>query len=195
SDILNKPYYWDLGEQTQQKAMTLLKNEDDILPLGKSKLKVYIENMDATVVQEYVEVVSSVSEANLAIVRLHTPWYPAESPNPYVKGFHHGDLNFKGKEKERLIKLLDRVPTVVDIYLDRPAVIPEIASKAKALIANYGASDRSVCEVLFGVARPLGKLPFELPSSMTAVEDQLTDVPYDSKDPLFEFGFGLSYSR
>ena len=28
---------------------------------------------------------------------------------------------------------------------------------------------------------------------MEAVRNQLTDVPYDSKDPLYEFGFGLNY--
>ena len=89
--------------------------------------------------------------------------------------------------------MLETVPTIVDIYLDRPAVIPEIANSSKALIADYGASDKSVCEVLFGNAQPEGKLPFELPSSMEAVTNQKTDVPYDSENPLFGFGFGMSY--
>ena len=82
---------------------------------------------------------------------------------------------------------------MIDIYLDRPAVIPEITAAAQAVIADYGASDKSVCEVLFGNAAPLGKLPFELPASMEAVRKQLTDVPYDSEDPLFAFGHGLRY--
>jgi len=81
----------------------------------------------------------------------------------------------------------------VNIYLDRPAVIPEIASASEALIADYGASDKSVCEILFGIMQPEGKLPFELPVSMEAVRNQKTDVPYDSENPLFEFGFGLIY--
>ena len=41
--------------------------------------------------------------------------------------------------------------------------------------------------------QPEGKLPFELPVSMEAVRNQQTDVPYDSENPLFEFGFGLIY--
>ncbi|GAH61218.1 unnamed protein product [marine sediment metagenome] len=36
-------------------------------------------------------------------------------------------------------------------------------------------------------------MPFELPSSMEAVKNQNEDVPYDSKDPLFPFGFGLTF--
>ena len=42
-------------------------------------------------------------------------------------------------------------------------------------------------------ARPQGKLPFELPSSMDAVAAQRSDVPHDSRNPLYRFGFGRSY--
>ena len=182
-----------LGEQIQQKSMTLLKNTDNLLPLEKNKLKIYIENMDSSVVADYASIVKIPQEADLAIIRLNTPWYPVETNNPFARGFHHGDLDFKGAEKQRILDLLKTVPAVVDIYLDRPAVIPEIASESKALIADYGASDRSVCEILFGITQPEGKLPFELPVSMEAVRNQQTDVPYDSENPLFEFGFGLIY--
>lgn len=63
---------------------------------------------------------------------------------------------------------------------------------ASAVIADYGASNRVVAEVLFGVAQPEGKLPFELTSSMEAVRHQHADVPGDSENPLFENGFGLA---
>ncbi|WP_345308742.1 glycoside hydrolase family 3 C-terminal domain-containing protein [Candidatus Villigracilis saccharophilus] len=79
------------------------------------------------------------------------------------------------------------------LYLDRPAVIPEINQSARALLAEYGASDAAVLNIIFGKARPEGKLPFELPSSMDAVRNQKADVPYDSENPLYSFGFGLSY--
>jgi beta-glucosidase len=32
-----------------------------------------------------------------------------------------------------------------------------------------------------------------MPSSMDAVETQFEDVPFDSENPLFEYGFGLTY--
>jgi len=180
-----------LGERSQQQAMTLLKNEGGLLPLEKNKLKIYIENIDSSIVASYATIVETPREADLAIIRVNTPWYPVETNNPFAKGFHHGDLDFKGKEKDKIINLLNTVPTIVDIYLDRPAVIPEIAGKAKVLIADFGASDKSVCEVLFGNVEPKGKLPFELPSSMDAVRNQKADVPYDSEEPLFKFGFGI----
>ena len=184
-----------LGEKTQKISMTLLKNDNSTLPLAQKKLKVYIENIDSTTVANYAKVVATPDAADFAIIRLNTPWYPAETKVPFAKGFHHGDLDFKGEEKQRILDVLNKVPTVVDIYLDRPAVIPEITNAATALIANYGASDKSVCEVLFGNTAPQGKLPFELPSSMEAVRNQKTDVPYDSENPLFEFGFGMGYEK
>jgi beta-glucosidase len=193
SEIVGNEKSVKLGQNTQQQAMTLLKNEDNLLPLSQKKRKVYIENMDSAVVANYATVVKSPEEADLAIIRLQTPWYPVETNNPFARGFHHGDLDFKGEEKQRILDLLKSLPTIVNIYLDRPAVIPEITAAAKALIADYGASDQSVCEVLFGNSAPEGKLPFELPSSMEAVQKQRTDVPYDSENPLFEFGFGLHY--
>ena len=182
-----------LGEKTQQQSMTLLKNEKNTLPLQTKKYKVYIENIDSATVAQYATIVKKPKQADFAIIRLNTPWYPVETKNTFAASFHHGDLDFKGKEKERILDLLKKVPTIVDIYLDRPAVIPEIAKAAKALLADYGASDKSVCEVIFGNALPRGKLPFELPSSMEAVKNQKTDVPYDSVNPLFGFGFGLGY--
>ena len=48
-------------------------------------------------------------------------------------------------------------------------------------------------DVIFGRFAPTGKLPFELPSSMEAVRAQQADVPYDSENPLFPFGHGLTY--
>ena len=184
-----------LGEKTQQISMTLLKNENATLPISKNTNKIYVENIDSAIVAKYADIVTSPEEADLAIIRLNTPWYPVETKNLFAASFHHGDLNFKGEEKKRILKLLKTVPTVVDIYLDRPAVIPEITESAVAVIANYGASDKSVCEVLFGNIAPKGKLPFELPSSMQAVKNQKADVPYDSENPLFKFGYGLEYKQ
>ncbi|MFN3136245.1 MAG: glycoside hydrolase family 3 N-terminal domain-containing protein [Allomuricauda sp.] len=193
SEVVGREDYRAIGNASQQKAMTLLKNTDNFLPLAANKSKVYIEGMDSTVVAQYATVVATPEEADLAILRLNTPWYPAETKNPFARSFHHGDLDFKEEERERILAIMGKVPTVVDIYLDRPAVIPHISEASSALIADFGSSDKNVCEVLFGNAEPKGKLPFELPSSMEAVENQLTDVPYDSENPLYAFGFGLEY--
>ena len=48
-------------------------------------------------------------------------------------------------------------------------------------------------DLIKGKFNPTGKLPIELPSSMEAVNNQIEDIPYDSKEPLFKFGHGLTY--
>lgn len=185
------------GEDAQRRSMILLKNstaaQGNTLPLATGKLKIYAGNMDPKVVALYGTVVNKPSDADIAILRLNTPWVPVDTKNFMAMMFHHGDLDFKPKERDSILQIMHTVPTVVDINLDRPAVFPEINAKAKAVLADFGASDAAVLDVIFGKAKPGGKLPFELPSSMEAVRNQKEDVPYDSKDPLYKFGFGLKY--
>ena len=46
-----------------------------------------------------------------------------------------------------------------------------------ALVGTFGASDEATLDVVFGKHKPVGKLPFELPSSMAEVEVQLETCP------------------
>ena len=188
--VFNQPASILAGEVSQQRAVTLLKNEHHTLPLS-GRPKLFIKGVDAAIAAEFAELVDKPEEADFAILRLDTPWIPVETKNPFALGFHHGDLDFKSGALAEILALLRAVPTIVVIYLDRPAVIPEISAAAKVLLAEFGLSDKAMLQVLFGQARPEGKLPFELPSSMEAVRKQKPDVPYDSEQPLYPFGFGL----
>jgi beta-glucosidase len=193
--IVGKPEFTKLAAATQRRSLTLLKNRKDLLPLQPGRIKIYVRNIKPEVAAKYGTVVSKPEDADYAILRVNTPWVPVETQNPMAKMFHHGDLDFKGKEKDDIIQLLNTVPTIVDIYLDRPAVIPEISQKCSGLLADYGASDEAVMDVIFGKASPEGNLPFELPSSMDAVKNQKEDLPHDSKNPLYPFGAGLRYKK
>jgi beta-glucosidase len=183
------------GELAQRRSVVLLKNgatpTGPFLPL-QGRPKLYVENIAPEIANEYGQVVATIEEAELAILRLQAPYQPREG-NFLERLFHAGDLDFKEPEKSRLLNILAKVPTIVDIYLDRPAVIPEIAEQSAALLANFGANPRSLLDVIFGRFTPSGRLPFELPSSMEAVRRQQEDMPYDSEHPLFPFGHGLTY--
>ena len=193
AQVLGKPEFAAAAEASQRRAMTLLKNEKGVLPLKTGSLKIYVKNIDPKEAARYGTVVDDPKKADIALLRLNTPFYPVASSIPLAAMFHHGDLDFKGRQKDSILDLLRTVPAIVDIYLDRPAVIPGISAYAKGLLADFGASDAAVLDVIFGKAKPGGHLPLELPSSMEAVRAQKEDVPYDSKDPLYKFGYGLSY--
>ena len=192
SNVIGKSESLAEGLDAQSRAMTLLKNKDRILTLSGSG-KIYLRNIDADTAKRFAEVVAETGQADAAIIRLSTPWVPVETDIPMARDFHHGDLDFKDEEKAAILELLNTLPTIVVIEMDRPAVFPEINEAAGAVLADYGASDLAVLNVIFGVKEPQGRLPFELPSSMEAVRMQRSDMPSDSENPLYPFGFRLSY--
>ncbi|MFI6039504.1 hypothetical protein ACIBBD_36345 [Streptomyces sp. NPDC051315] len=58
---------------------------------------------------------------------------------------------------------------------------------------SFGAfsSGLALLDVAFGRARAEGRLPFEPPRSMAAVEASRPDVPNDTRDPVFPYGHGV----
>jgi len=183
------------GEAAQRRSIVLLTNGETsggrMLPLREG-LRLYVEGVDPQVASRYAQVVDTPEGADAAFIRLQAP-HEHRDNLPLEAFFHAGDLSFPEPELRRILDLLRRVPTVVQIYLDRPAVIPEIARESAALLADFGASDEAVLDVAFGRHKPGGRLPFEMPSSMDAVRKQLPDVPCDSEDPLFPMGHGLTW--
>jgi len=193
-EIAGRADFLEAGKRAQRKSVVLLKagREGEVtLPLREG-LRLYVEDVDPGLAGEYAEVVEALDEADVALVRLQTPFEPRDG-DMLEAMFHQGDLDFKEPERSRILDVLRTRPTVVVINLDRPAVIPEIAAEAAGLLGVFGVTDDIALEAVFGRFSPTGKLPFELPSSMEAVRNQKEDVPYDSEDPLFPFGFGLSY--
>ncbi|CAO2649846.1 Nn.00g011380.m01.CDS01 [Neocucurbitaria sp. VM-36] len=186
-----------LGFETQKSSYTLLTNNDNILPLKSAeKAKFYIEGLNKTYLEERnLQVVDTPAEADYALLRLQAPYVPR--PGGFEANYHAGSLEYNATEKARQAAIYAAVPTIVDIYLDRPAVIPEVAEAAKAVLANFGAAPEAFLDVVFGVdgSKPLGKLPFDLPGSLEAVEASKEDVPFDTENPVFRYGHGLSYAE
>lgn len=183
----------------QRNSYTLLVNKERALPLNLEetrKKKLYVENIDVKVLREVyaLDVVDDIKNADIALLRLRTPY--EKRPGGFEAGFHAGSLEFSVEERARQANIYATVPiTIVDLYLDRPAVVPEIASQASALLANYGSDVSAFLDVVFGIggAKPGGRLPFDMPRSMAACEASREDMPADTKDPLFMFGYGLEY--
>jgi beta-glucosidase len=178
------------GLAAQSDSLTLLTNVDATLPLARD-IRVYAEGVDADELAGYATVVATPQEADAAILRVKAPY--EKGRGGFAELFHSGSLEFPTQELERLTAIAAAVPTVIDIYLDRPAVLGGLEQAAKALIADYGASDQAVLPVLFGDRSPQGSLPFDLPRSMDAVEASRSDMPLDTVDPVFRFGHGLRY--
>ena len=180
------------GAEAQRRAYTLLTNNDQVLPLAKGR-RLYVEGIAEEVASLYGEVVGNPADADVALLRLKAPYEPR--PGGFEAMFHAGSLEFPVTERDHHAEICSIVPTIVDVYLDRPAVLPDLVRDAAALFASYGSSDEAFLDVVFGDAQPEGSLPFDLPRSMTAVVASRSDVPFDTADPVLRFGHGLRYGQ
>ena len=192
--ILGNEKFLEKGRESQRRSLVLLKNEKDLLPL-KETTKVYLQGFDEEETKKYASQITSLKDAEVILLKINTPFEKGIVDYPIADYFHQGRLDFPEKEKAELLELIRSKPTVTVVNLERPAVIPEISSHSKALIADFSSQDNIILDLIFGEFSPTGRLPFELPSSMEAVKAQNEDLPFDSKDPLYPFGYGISYNK
>jgi beta-glucosidase len=181
------------GDAAQARCMVMLERKDGVLPLTAGR-KVYLRGLDAAAATARgLVVVDSPEKADLAIIRTGTPHQLVHSKFLFGRMQNEGDLDFKdgNPDYEAIKQASAKVPTIVVIFLDRPAILTNVKDRASALIGDFGASDSVVLKVLAGEAKAEGRLPFELPSSMAAVRAQASDRPYDSEKPLYSFGYAL----
>lgn len=192
----------------QRRSHVLLKNDNNLLPMSLTGKKVFLYNVNAEVAASYgLTVVSTPEAADIAVIRVNTP-YQTDPHYPFG-AVHFGQLGFEdqesvvldekpgiysGSDDYQIIKQvkLQGIPTIISIYLDRPAILTNIVDKTDALLANFGSSDATLFDIISGKAKPEGKLPFELPSSWDAVLQQKEDVPHDSANPLYPIHAGMS---
>jgi beta-glucosidase len=95
-------------------------------------------------------------------------------------------------------------PVVVVLINGPPLSIPEVAAKTNALVEAWYPGQEggtALADILFGDANPGGKLPVTIARSVGQLPMFYNQKPsahrgylFDSKDPLFPFGFGLSYT-
>lgn len=121
---------------------------------------------------------------------------------------HLGDrdsLDLVG-EQQALFDALRRLDKPISVVLinGRPASTVTIAGQANAIIEAWYAGEQggnAVADVLFGDVNPGGKLPVTIPRSVGQLPSFYNVKPsarrgylFDTVDPLFPFGYGLSYT-
>jgi len=193
SSVLNSEEKKQIAEVAHVKSMVLAKN-NEILPL-KTKSKIYIEGfINTSIFGNLGILVDSPVESDFIIKKISTPY---DVRNKYFFEFlsKAGRLTFNENELNE-IKILSKIKPLITVFnLERAAVLTPIDSLSSALLIEFGTNDNIIAEMIFGIHSPTGKLPLEVPRSKKAVEDQLEDVPYDSENPLYKFGHGLTYSK
>ncbi|WP_433360495.1 glycoside hydrolase family 3 C-terminal domain-containing protein [Actinoplanes sp. CA-142083] len=191
--IAGSPSFVAAGLSAQRKSIVVLADrpsgaDTPTLPLAEG-IAVYLDGVDPAVAARYAKVVATPDEAEAAIVRRSAPY--EKRTHGFESFFHAGRLDFPADELSPLA-LSGKLPTVVDVLLDRPAVLTPLAERVAALTGSFGAGDEALLDILFGKFPSSGTLPFELPSSMAEVEAAREDVPNDTATPLYPYAHGLS---
>lgn len=114
---------------------------------------------------------------------------------PYAEGV--GDKEDLSLSTEDLA-LVERmkaagVPVVLVVYSGRPLILGPALEQADAIVAAWlpGSEGQGMADVLFGDFAPTGKLSFSWPRHTG--QQPINTGDGASYDPLFPFGYGLSY--
>lgn len=182
-----------IAARTQREAQVLLRNENAVLPFAPGS-KVWLHGMDhAAAIAAGLQVVDDPALADFAIVRTSAPSEMLHPHHFFGSRQTEGRLDFREGDAAyaALMTASAHVPTVLAIFLDRPAVLTNVQQNAHVILANFGASDAAVLDVILGRASARGRLPFALPRSMEAVVAQDPALPDDSENPLYPRGAGI----
>jgi len=113
---------------------------------------------------------------------------------PYAEGRgDSADLALDKADIEAIMNVKSvGIPVVVILISGRPMIINDVLDEANSFIAAWlpGTEGQGVADMLFGDYKPTGKLSFTWPRSIDQVPINIGDSDYD---PLFEFGYGLTY--
>ena len=190
--ILQSPENEAFGLECQRVSNVLLTNNGGTLP-AKEGIKVFVEGIDPALAASYGKVVDQPADADLIIYRTTSSPDRTGGSRPASTEVN---IDFPAEKFARLQELAaSGKPVVADINPTGSSLVitPELKALPQAMILSFDPTDAAVLDVVFGRHNPKSKLPFEIPSSMDAVRAQKEDVPFDSPNPSFTFGYGLSY--
>lgn len=171
------------GWTSQQSGVTIL-----------DEVKKRVESKGGSVVfhgEDSLAAAEAAKQSDLAIVVIGEPAYMHSPP------WGANTLEITPSQQEMLEAIAETgTPMVVVVMMGRPYILTWCAENADAILVAYYPGTQgaiAIADVLFGDFNPTGKLPIQIPRSMEQVKKQKSDQPFDIEDPLYDYGFGLSY--
>lgn len=186
-------------EVVHAKGVRITEHRNDAV--DEVKLADPVEN--AKLIQEAVAVAQTADAIVLVI---------GDNENTTREGWseaHLGDrdnIDLVGQQQDLADALLALgKPVVVVLINGKPLAITKLAQAAPAILEGWYLGQESgtaMADILFGDANPGGKLPITFARSVGQLPVFYSHKPtarrgylFSTKEPLFPFGFGLSYTR
>lgn len=132
-------------------------------------------------------------ECDVAIVAVGEPSYMHSGP------WGTENLSLTATQQEILEAVHETGTSIVTVCVGgRPYIMTWCEENASAILMAYYPGTEggiAIAETLYGQNNPTGKLPFQMPRDMESVLNQSSDLSFDIENPLYEYGFGLSYAE
>lgn len=221
--IVGSKKHRDLARESVRKSLVLLKNENKLLPIGKSGKKITFvgEHADNIGYQsggwtitwqggsgDITPGTSIVDAFKLAARDKNNILYSKDGKNipdadmiivvigekPYSEGWGDRESLDLSKENKKILKRVKKknLPYLIILISGRPMIIESELKDCDAFIAAWlpGTEGSGIADVVYGDYNPTGKLSMSWPRSMKQIPINIGDKSYD---PLFSFGYGLTY--
>jgi beta-glucosidase len=161
-----------------------------------------------------LEARDAAQNTDVAIVVLGEKQHPPDLIGTDGEGFDVATLELTGLQQQLVEAVYQTgTPTIVVLISGRPLAIRWIAENVPAIIQPWMCGEKggqAVADILFGDYNPSGRLPITVPrhvGQLPVYYNHKPSKPYwvnkgwgitysdMSPKPLFEFGFGLSYTK
>lgn len=170
------------GWSSAQDGLTIA---DAVAAYAGENTTVLTEKEDVGVIKELAQ------QADVIIVSIGEPSYQHDP----VWGYD--TLEIVQSQQEILEAAVASGKTVITVVTGgRPYILTWCDENTNAILEAYypGAKGGiAIAETLFGMNNPTGKTPMQFPRNMESVNAQEGDVSFDLENPLYDYGFGLSY--
>jgi beta-glucosidase len=146
------------------------------------------------IADDVTAIVEAAKEADVVIVSVGEPSYQHDPPWSY------DTLEITASQQEILeaVKANTKGQIITVVTGGRPYILTWCDEHTNAVLAAYYPGQQggiAIAKTLFGLNNPTGKAPLQFPRDMDSVNDQAGDVSFDLENPLYDYGWGLSYGE
>ena len=130
--------------------------------------------------------------ADVVIVSVGEPSYQHDPP----WGYDTLEITSTQQEILETVKANTNGKIITVVTGGRPYILTWCDENTNAILEAYYPGQQggiAIAKTLFGNNNPTGKTPIQFPWDMESVNTQSSDVSFDLENPLYDYGWGLSY--